>query len=69
MLAYTVHVLDGYDHFRFRAVLEQQNRDAMLSGKPAPKRPSDKGFLETTDKWQDPSLAGLKDRELDYFLR
>lgn len=66
-LAYTVHVLDLYDHFKFRAVLEQQNRDAMLSGQSAPKRPSDKGFLETTDKWQDPYLAGQKGRELDYW--
>jgi phosphatidylserine/phosphatidylglycerophosphate/cardiolipin synthase-like enzyme len=36
-LAYTTHVLDIYDHYKFRAVLEQQTRDIMLKGKPASK--------------------------------
>jgi hypothetical protein len=39
-LAYTVHVLDIYDHYKFRAALEEQNREAMLSGKPKPRRPT-----------------------------
>src|SRR2546422_4880971 len=52
-LAYTVHVLDVYDHYKFRAALEQQTREALLAGKPAPKKPTGKGFLQTTDKWQD----------------
>ncbi len=68
-LAYTVHVLDVYDHYKFRAVLEQQARDAMLKGKPKPKQPTGKGFLQTTDKWQDPYIAGEKGKELAYFLR
>jgi phosphatidylserine/phosphatidylglycerophosphate/cardiolipin synthase-like enzyme len=68
-LAYTVHVLDIYDHYKFRAVLEQQKRDAMLAGKPPPKRPTGKGFLQTTDKWQDPYISGEKGKELAYFLR
>jgi len=68
-LAYTVHVLDVYDHYKFRAVLEQQARDAMLKGKPKPKQPTGQGFLQTTDKWQDPYIAGEKGRELAYFLR
>jgi phosphatidylserine/phosphatidylglycerophosphate/cardiolipin synthase-like enzyme len=68
-LAYTVHVLDIYDHYRFRAVLEQQAREAMLKGKPRPKQPTGKGFLQTTDKWQDPYIAGEKGRELAYFMR
>jgi phosphatidylserine/phosphatidylglycerophosphate/cardiolipin synthase-like enzyme len=67
-LAYTVHVLDVYDHYKFRAALEQQAREAMLKGKPKPKRPTGKGFLQTTDKWQDPYLAGQKGQELAYFL-
>ena len=68
-LAYTVHVLDIYDHYKFRAVLEQQARDAMLKGNPKPKKPTGKGFLQTTDKWQDPYIAGEKGKELAYFLR
>jgi len=68
-LAYAVHVLDVYDHYKFRAALEQQTRDALLAGKPAPKKPTGKGFLQRTDKWQDPYVAGTKGRELAYFLR
>jgi phosphatidylserine/phosphatidylglycerophosphate/cardiolipin synthase-like enzyme len=67
-LAYAVHVMDVYDHYKFRAVLEQQKRDAMLAGKPAPKQPTGKGFLDTEDKWQDPYIAGTKGKELEYFL-
>ncbi len=67
-LAYTVHVLDIYDHYKFRAVLEQQAHDAMARGKPAPKQPTGKGFLQTTDTWQDPYLSGEKGQELAYFL-
>jgi phosphatidylserine/phosphatidylglycerophosphate/cardiolipin synthase-like enzyme len=68
-LAYTTHVLDIYDHYKFRAVLEQQARDLMLKGKPKPKQPTGKGFLQTTDKWQDPYIAGEKGQELAYFMR
>jgi phosphatidylserine/phosphatidylglycerophosphate/cardiolipin synthase-like enzyme len=68
-LAYTVHVLDIYDHYKFRAALEQQHRDAMLKGKPEPKKPIGKGFLQTTDKWQDLYFTGEKGQELAYFLR
>jgi phosphatidylserine/phosphatidylglycerophosphate/cardiolipin synthase-like enzyme len=67
-LAYTVHVMDVYDHYKFRAVLEQQKRDAMLAGKPAPTQPTGEGFLETDDSWQDPYIAGKKGKELSYFL-
>jgi hypothetical protein len=67
-LAYAVHVLDVYEHFKFRAVLEQQARDAMLKGKPRPKRPTGKGFLQTGDAWQDPYMSGEKGQELAYFL-
>jgi len=52
-----------------KAELEQQTREALLAGKPAPKKPTGKGFLQTTDKWQDPYVAGTKGRELAYFLR
>lgn len=68
-IAYAVHVLDVCEHYKFCAVLEQQNRDALLKGKPAPKRQTGKGFLQTDDKWQDPYLAGEKGQDLAYFLR
>lgn len=67
-LAYTVHVLDVYDHYKFRAALEQQDRDAMLKGKPS-KKPTGRGFLQTTDAWQDPYFKHEKGQELDYFVR
>ena len=68
-LAYAVHVIDVYDHYKFRAVLEQQVRDVMLAGKPRPKQPTGQGFLQTGDKWQDPYINGEKGDELAYFLR
>ena len=67
-LAYVVHILDVVDHYKFRAVLAQQVRDAMLAGKAKPKRAVDRGFLSTDDKWQDPYLSGEKGDELAYFL-
>jgi hypothetical protein len=67
-LAYAVHVMDVYDHYKFRAVLEQQKRDAMLAGKAAPKEPTGQGFLDTDDSWQDPYIEGKKGKELNYFL-
>jgi hypothetical protein len=60
--------MDVYDHYKFRAVLEQQKRDAMLAGKPVPKQPTGQGFLDTDDTWQDPYIAGKKGKEQDYFL-
>ena len=62
-------MLDIYDHYKFRAVLEQQTREIMLNGKPPPKRPTGKGFLQTADGWQDPYISGEKGKELAYFLR
>jgi hypothetical protein len=67
-LAYVVHILDVMDHYKFRAVLAQQVRDAMLAGKPKPKNAVGNGFLDTDDKWQDPYIAGEKADELAYFL-
>jgi len=67
-LAYVVHILDVMDHYKFRAVLAQQVRDALLAGKPKPKRAVGNGFLSTDDKWQDPYFTGEKGDELAYFL-
>ncbi|MEA1675229.1 phospholipase D-like domain-containing protein [Nitrospirillum sp. BR 11163] len=65
--AYAVHVLDVYEHYRQRAILEERERDALLKGQPAPSTPQG-GFLATTDQWQDAHLSGDKGTELDYFL-
>lgn len=41
--AYAVHILDVYDHYKFRAVqLERANKNQDLWG----------GFLDTNDRWQ-----------------
>lgn len=67
-IAYAVHVMDVYDHYKFRAILEQQKRDVMLAGKPAPTQPTGQGFLQIDDTWQDPYIEGKKGKELNYFL-
>jgi phosphatidylserine/phosphatidylglycerophosphate/cardiolipin synthase-like enzyme len=58
--AYAVHILDVYDHYRFRAVEAERAR----KGK---KRWS--GFLETTDRWQDGYVEGRKGVLTRYFAR
>lgn len=50
--AYAVHVLDVYEHYRFRAVQEERQRDAELAGKQV-KNVVDHGFLSEDDTWQD----------------
>jgi phosphatidylserine/phosphatidylglycerophosphate/cardiolipin synthase-like enzyme len=49
--AYAVHILDVYDHYRFRAIESDRKR----KGKKAWS-----GFLETHDKWQDGYVARRK---------
>jgi phosphatidylserine/phosphatidylglycerophosphate/cardiolipin synthase-like enzyme len=81
--AYAVHALDVFDHFRFRAVLEQQKREAVLArleseaiaerdGSAPPPLTKDidvgAGYLSTDADWQGPYFSGPKLRELDYFL-
>ncbi|MDE1146384.1 MAG: phospholipase D-like domain-containing protein [Azospirillaceae bacterium] len=65
--AYAVHVLDVYEHYRQRAILEERLRDALLKGQAAPVTPQG-GFLSTKDTWQDAYLAGTRGKELAYFL-
>ena len=38
-VAYMVHILDVYDHYKFRAILEQQAYERAM-GKPGKSRPS-----------------------------
>jgi hypothetical protein len=49
--AYMVHVLDVFEHYRFRAV----QTDLESAGKS-----SFSGFLDTTDGWQDGYLTGSR---------
>ncbi len=47
--AYMVHILDVYEHYRFRAI-EAELRKKHQSGW--------SGFLDTEDTWQDRHVAG-----------
>jgi phosphatidylserine/phosphatidylglycerophosphate/cardiolipin synthase-like enzyme len=58
--AYAVHILDVYDHYRFRAIeTERQKQGKKLWS----------GFLETTDQWQNGYLEGRKGALIRYFAR
>jgi phosphatidylserine/phosphatidylglycerophosphate/cardiolipin synthase-like enzyme len=52
-IAYMVHVLDVYDHYRFRYL--RATRKSKFSG-----------FLSTNDKWQGKYLNGPARKELEY---
>jgi len=69
--AYAVHVMDVYEHYRFRAVQEQQLREAMLrnGGKPPKEKSPTGGFLEVTPDWQKPYFDGTKGADTAYFVK
>jgi phosphatidylserine/phosphatidylglycerophosphate/cardiolipin synthase-like enzyme len=58
--AYAVHVLDVFDHYRFRAVEAELKRDGKEGWS---------GFLETDDTWQDDYVSGKKGALTRYFAR
>lgn len=58
--AYAVHVLDVYDHYRFRA------REAELKKQ---KKKGWSGFLETDDSWMDEYVDGAKGALTRYFAK
>ncbi len=60
--AYAVHILDVYDHYKFRAILEQR---AFEGGA---KQQIGKGILQTDDSWQNGYFDGSKAGEREYFL-
>ena len=80
--AYAVHVLDVFEHFRFRAVLVENERQEILARlerearaemagetlEQAAKPVVGRGYLRTDADWQSPYFSGSKARELDYFL-
>jgi phosphatidylserine/phosphatidylglycerophosphate/cardiolipin synthase-like enzyme len=60
--AYAAHVLDVYDHYRFRAVeaeLSAKKNSSSVAGAAADPRWD--GFLDTTDRWQSKSSRRLSD--------
>jgi hypothetical protein len=56
--AYAVHVLDVYDHYRFRAVETELQRKGKKGWS---------GFLSTDDHWQDGYVSGSKGAVMRYF--
>jgi hypothetical protein len=59
--AYAVHVLDVYDHYKWRAILEER---ALKGEKPQ----RGHGILNVDDSWQNGYFDGSKGQEQEYFL-
>jgi phosphatidylserine/phosphatidylglycerophosphate/cardiolipin synthase-like enzyme len=58
--AYAVHILDVYDHYRFRAIETELERKGKKGWS---------GFLSTNDRWQDGYVDGSKGAVMRYFAR
>jgi phosphatidylserine/phosphatidylglycerophosphate/cardiolipin synthase-like enzyme len=58
--AYAVHILDVYDHYRFRAIENERKRRGEKGWS---------GFLATTDNWQNSYVDGRKGALMRYFAR
>jgi phosphatidylserine/phosphatidylglycerophosphate/cardiolipin synthase-like enzyme len=58
--AYAVHILDVYDHYRFRAIENELKRKGKKGWS---------GFLNTHDRWQDGYVEGRKGALMRYFAR
>ncbi len=58
--AYAVHVLDVYDHYRFRAITAEQAKKG---------KPSWSGYLDPTDAWQKGYVEKKKGALMRYFAR
>ena len=57
-MSFAVHVVDVYDHYKFRALqLERANKKQNLWG----------GFLDTNDRWQHPYVTKTKGDINQYF--
>jgi phospholipase D-like protein len=67
-MAYMVHILDVQDHYKFRAILEQQAYERSI-GKGGEAPPVGKGILNVDDSWQDKYLTGKMPADLAYFLK
>lgn len=58
--AYAVHILDVYDHYRFRAIEAELKREGKKGWS---------GFLHTDDKWQKGYVSHKKGALMRYFAR
>jgi phosphatidylserine/phosphatidylglycerophosphate/cardiolipin synthase-like enzyme len=58
--AYAVHILDVYDHYRFRAIENERKRKGKKGWS---------GFLDTNDRWQKGYVEGRKGALMRYFAR
>lgn len=58
--AYAVHILDVYDHYRFRAIEQERKRQGKKGWG---------GFLDTTDNWQDGYVERRKGALMRYMAR
>ena len=58
--AYAVHILDVYDHYRFRAIESELKRKGKKGWS---------GFLDTSDRWQNGYVEGRKGALMRYFAR
>jgi phosphatidylserine/phosphatidylglycerophosphate/cardiolipin synthase-like enzyme len=58
--AYAVHILDVYDHYRFRAIDSELKRKGKKGWS---------GFLDTNDHWQKGYVEGRKGALMRYFAR
>jgi PLD-like domain len=58
--AYAVHILDVYDHYRFRAIESELKRTGKKGWS---------GFLDTSDRWQKGYVEGRKGALMRYFAR
>jgi phosphatidylserine/phosphatidylglycerophosphate/cardiolipin synthase-like enzyme len=58
--AYAVHILDVYDHYRFRAIESERERKGQKGWT---------GFLDTDDRWQKGYVEGRKGALMRYFAR
>jgi phosphatidylserine/phosphatidylglycerophosphate/cardiolipin synthase-like enzyme len=59
-VAYAVHVLDVFDHYRFRAAEQDLHRQGKKGWS---------GLLDTDDRWQDGYVSGRKGALSRYFAR
>ena len=71
--AYAVHVLDIYDHYVFRARLEQNIRKQIIDGEihsyeEAAAQSKPQGLLKTDDRWQDRFFQKHAKSSVEYFL-
>jgi phosphatidylserine/phosphatidylglycerophosphate/cardiolipin synthase-like enzyme len=58
--AYAVHILDVYDHYRFRAIETERQRKGQKGWS---------GFIEENDRWQKGYVQGRKGALMRYFAR